>query len=161
MQHKNLGSLKRVDYEDTFSQTCDFEPHLREVLNRMFYGAPFWMRALLKLRNQCVQMFGLKVDEPLAFNAHELKSGDRLGFIEVVEISEQVAIFRGDDKHLDFRAVISIKENSLSCLTQVQFHNSLGKAYFLAIQPFHRLIVPALLKAALIKDQEVEKNLQR
>lgn len=161
MNHKNLGSLARVDYEDTFSQACDFKPHLREVLNRMFYGAPFWIRTLLKLRNHCVQLLGLKVDEPSAFNAQQLKSGDRLGFVEVVEINDHIAIFRGNDKHLDFRAVISVNENNFSCLTEVQFHNSLGKAYFLAVQPFHRLIVPALLKVALIKDQEVEKNLQR
>lgn len=83
MNHKNLGSLARVDYEDTFSQACDFKPHLREVLNRMFYGAPFWIRTLLKLRNQCVQLLGLKVDEPSAFNAQQLKSGDRLGLLRL------------------------------------------------------------------------------
>ncbi len=148
MDSQNLGSLSRIDYEDTFTQSLSFKGDLRECLNQMFHHPPEWIMALLNLRNGVGKLFSLKSDGE-HFNAHHLKNGDRWGFLQILEINEQTAVFRGDDKHLDFVVVLKIENQNLSCLTQVQYNNLWGRLYFAGVAPFHRQIVPALLKVAI------------
>jgi hypothetical protein len=51
-----------------------------------------------------------------------------------------------DDKHLDFRGVLRVVGDDLQCATIVHQHNATGRAYFTVVKPFHRRIVPALLR---------------
>ncbi len=55
-------------------------------------------------------------------------------------------IVGADDKHLDFRAVLRVIGEDLQCTTVVQEHNATGRAYFLVVKPFHRLIVRPVLR---------------
>jgi len=57
-----------------------------------------------------------------------------------------------NDKHLDFRLVVDVAPDgparSITATTLVLTHNWLGRAYLAVILPFHRLIVPAMLRKA-------------
>ena len=57
------------------------------------------------------------------------------------------AIMRKDDKHLLFYVSIAkIGNNLIDVTTVVQYHNALGKIYFFFIKPFHKMIVPRVVK---------------
>jgi len=55
-----------------------------------------------------------------------------------------------DDKHLDFRIVVDVTGGAggrqVSATTLVKTNNSLGRVYLTIIMPFHRMIVPAMLR---------------
>ena len=57
-----------------------------------------------------------------------------------------------NDRHLDFRVVVDVapsgegKGQNVTATTLVLTHNWLGRAYLAVIMPFHRLIVPAMLR---------------
>ena len=67
-----------------------------------------------------------------------------------------------DDKHLNFRISL-LTENlnteqikkEVTISTTVEFNNWFGKIYFLPVRPFHKLIVPRMLKAII---KELEKR---
>jgi hypothetical protein len=60
-----------------------------------------------------------------------------------------------DDKHLDFRVSLYLDENTetnqkqLTISTLVKFNNIFGKLYFMPVLPFHKLIVPTMLKGII------------
>jgi hypothetical protein len=139
----------RIDFEDCFSVPCAAGTNIKDVLNRMFHESPAMIRILLDIRNKIVGLFGLKTDAPKSFDAYTIKPKDRLGFLEIEDLSDFFAAVRGDDSHLNFRVELEIKNQQLICKTQVQFNNLLGKVYFYSILPFHKIIVPMMLKSAL------------
>jgi hypothetical protein len=61
-----------------------------------------------------------------------------------------------DDKHLNFRAsVLKDKTNGTVSLTTVVHYNNLwGRVYFFPVKPFHKIIMKALLKRYLRKDED-------
>ena len=72
----------------------------------------------------------------------------------IIEEDKQEAIMRKDDKHLLFYVDIFITpletgKQMIEVPTLVKYHNWVGKAYFFCIKPFHRVIVPLVLKKAL------------
>ena len=65
----------------------------------------------------------------------------------IIEDTENEAIMRKDDKHLLFYVSIAkIENNLIDVTTVVQYHNALGKVYFFFIKPFHKMIVPRVVK---------------
>ncbi|PWK76179.1 DUF2867 domain-containing protein [Aminobacter sp. AP02] len=115
---------------------------------RVFRHRPGWIGALMALRNILVRPFGLKTrDEDLA---PEL---ERKGMFPVLSQSGQRMVLGLDDRHLDFRLLVELKElgderQEVSATTLVRPHNSLGRAYLAAVMPFHKIIVPAMLARA-------------
>lgn len=128
---------------------CSADTNMKDALNRMFHESPAVIRVLLEIRNKVVGIFGLKTEAPKSFDAYKIKPKDRLGFLEIEDLSDFFAAVRGDDSHLNFRVELEIKNNQLSCKTQVQFNNLLGKVYFYSILPFHKIIVPMMLRSAI------------
>jgi hypothetical protein len=55
-----------------------------------------------------------------------------------------------DDRHLDFRIVIDVRQDrpsgqTLSVMTLVHRNNLFGRLYLATVMPFHRLIVRRML----------------
>jgi hypothetical protein len=55
-----------------------------------------------------------------------------------------------DDRHLDFRIVIDVRQDrpsgqTLSVMTLVHRNNLFGRLYLAAVLPFHKLIVRRML----------------
>ena len=76
-------------------------------------------------------------------------------WVKIVIVANKNEVILGeDDKHLNFRISLLIEaENEenrkFSITTTVKFNNNFGKIYFYAIKPFHRLIVPVMLKGII------------
>ena len=153
---KILDSFGRVNYEDRF---CFFlktknKYEVDFIILKLIKSIPKWFKYILNLRNAIVNVFGLKTGK--IENIYEytenlnFKQNQSIGvvFIFLKEKNHLIAELR--DKHLDLRFSISIKheENTtkLSLSTIVKFNNIFGKIYFFLIRPFHRLIIPNILK---------------
>jgi hypothetical protein len=97
------------------------------------------------LRNYLVAPFGLKTAVPTGNNAP-----DSVGIFPVLSQTPGRLVAGLDDAHLDFRLVIDVagtgSERRVTATTLVLTHNFLGRAYLAIILPFHRLIVPSMLR---------------
>ncbi len=159
--------MKFYDYADSFQGNVNASGNITtaEIAKAFFSSSPQWAKKMFALRNMIVKIFGLKT----GVNHEKMQVSDDF----IPEVGEQFGIFRifdrtsneiilgEDDKHLDFRVSLlcdklqnETEVNSLTISTTVKYHNWLGVLYFLPVRPFHRLIVPVMLKK-MIKKLEI------
>ena len=116
----------------------------RHAAERMLQRSPRWVEALIALRNTLVTPFGLKTP------ARKAAAADSIGAFPVVSESPGRLVAGFNDKHLDFRLVVDVVTETggrrITATTLVLTHNLLGRAYLAVILPFHRLIVPSMLR---------------
>ncbi len=119
-----------------------------EAAKRSVYGAPDWINKLLWLRNQLVRPFRLK---PGALPNKE--SANSIGIFPIIESLPNRLTLGLNDRHLDFRLLVDIvdidsNKQSVTVSTAVKTHNALGRIYLAIVKPFHRMIVPVMLRQA-------------
>lgn len=127
-----------ADYHDTFvlkAQKPAGQIIPKELIKKIFNHSPAWLAFLFKVRNILVKPFGLETGK-------ELQTEDF-----IIEDTENEVIMKKDDKHLLFYiSIAKIGNDLIDVTTVVQYHNALGKAYFFFIKPFHKMIVPRVVK---------------
>jgi hypothetical protein len=165
-------SHKEYDYVDSFQGVLnDVENKITSVdIGRAFFSSePKWVGKLFNLRNKIVSVFGLKtsgnaVDRQQQLDNFKCEQGEQLGLFKVFNKTDKEVIIGEDDKHLNFRISLfldkskadkSKKEFTIS--TTVEFNNWFGRLYFLPVRPFHKFIVPTMLKG-IIKDVEKQRS---
>ena len=117
----------------------------REAARLALEHPPGWVRKLMVLRNALVAPFGLKGA------AKEVRTSEaEIGGFPVVSASDDRVVLGFDDRHLDFRIVIDVRQDrpsgqTLSVMTLVHRNNLLGRLYLAAVMPFHKLIVRRML----------------
>lgn len=163
-------SGKKYDYTDSFKGVVRDPKNnftTTDLGKAFFKSGPKWVGALFTLRNKIVALFGLKTsninkDRKKVLENFTCEPGDQLGIFKVFEKSENKIILGEDDKHLNFRVSLFKKQYSneannkeITISTTVEFNNWFGKLYFLPVRPFHKIIVPTMLKG-IIKELEEE-----
>lgn len=151
-----LGDLRRFYYYEAPLMRGELVMH--EIYLALFAHHPRWARTLLILRGWIVARFGLKATTAADFDAIEIKSayaiGDKIARFTLFAQDGSEIVTGGDDKHLDFRvSVLKLVDAGASRVvlsTVVSPHNVVGKAYLLAILPFHRFGVRTLLSNAVL-----------
>lgn len=138
--------LAGVQFADAFCiEIADGELDARRAAERMMARQPRWAEALLSLRNLIVAPLGLKTS-----GASPGAPRDMIGIFPVVSETPERLVAGFDDRHLDFRVVVDVSAaddvRQVTATTLVKTHNRLGRTYLATIMPFHRLIVPALLR---------------
>ena len=117
----------------------------RQAAERMLTQQPRWIEVLTSLRNILVTPFGLKTS-----GASVATSRGMIGLFPVISETPDRLVAGFNDKHLDFRVVVDIANSdtvrNVTATTLVKTHNWLGRTYLAIIAPFHRLIVPTLLR---------------
>ncbi len=86
-----------------------------------------------------------------------MKKGDqKIGFFKLFDKTNKEIILGEDDKHLNFRVSLFMDEaednrieKRITISTLIVFNNWFGRIYFLPVKSFHKLIVPAMLKAMI------------
>ncbi|MGN8545970.1 DUF2867 domain-containing protein [Bradyrhizobium sp. 13971] len=120
----------------------------RHAAEAMVARQPRWIEWLLALRNFIVAPLGLKTS-----GAADGAARDMIGIFPVVSETPERLVAGFNDKHLDFRLVVDVASagavRSITATTLVLTHNRFGRAYLAVILPFHRLIVPAMLRKAV------------
>lgn len=141
IQGKQIDHYMCADYVDSYSATvADGNSMTVDILfERMFIQLPPFVQKLLKLRDTLVKPLKLKTGATFR---------DR-----IIERDEEEIIIGAQDKHLSFWVSVycSKPDNSpqtAAVTTVVKYHNFLGKCYFAAIKPFHKLIVRYLFRKA-------------
>jgi hypothetical protein len=147
-----IADVPFTDHADAFRGTVDATrfPDVDSVARAFVAMSPRWVAILMRLRDSAVGIFGLKrsVDAPpSAPEGKHLAPGDLLGFFRVMERNDAEIVVGEDDRHLDFRVSFLHEGSSVVVTTVVKFHNAWGRMYFLPVAPFHRLIVPAMLRS--------------
>jgi hypothetical protein len=137
--------LAGAQFVDAFSLEVDGRAlDARHAAERMMGRSPRWIEALLTLRNMLVTPSGLKTS-----GAKEAVR-QTIGIFPVLSETPDRLVAGFNDKHLDFRVVVDVttfRDNQrITATTLVLTHNLLGRAYLAIILPFHRLIVPAMLR---------------
>ncbi|MFQ8827501.1 MAG: DUF2867 domain-containing protein [Alistipes sp.] len=129
-------------------------------LAEAFVGpGPRWVEGLFALRNRIVSVFGFKTPaawKNAAGRGGKWEPGERAGIFEVFARSTNEIVLGDDDRHLDLRVSLLLerggrdgREKTLSVTTAVRLNDWLGRCYFCFIKPFHRMIVPAVVKRSL------------
>jgi hypothetical protein len=152
--------LARVDYADAFwvgKAVGDLE-QLTAFSRAVFGDPPGWVRALLRLRNAVVSPLGLRtsVEPAPEWSGGPPAVGDRVGLFSVKGVGTDELVLGEDDRHLDFRVSMLRQEDEgrpgVVVTTLVGFHGLLGRTYFAAVLPFHRLVVPAMIRRGVEAD---------
>jgi hypothetical protein len=137
--------LPGAQFADAFSIAIeDATLDARHAAERMLERSPRWIEVLMALRNRLVAPFGLKT--PVRRKA----AADTIGAFPVVSESPNRVVAGFNDHHLDFRLVVDVVTETggrrVIATTLVLTHNLLGRTYLAIILPFHRLIVPSMLR---------------
>ena len=127
--------------------TADLETLARAALGRQAW----WIRALTRLRDAIMAPLGVKSSRAVGRAA--AARGPVIDFFPVLSRSADELVLGEDDRHLDFRVALLLRPvaaggRELVAVTVVHCHNRLGRAYLVAIAPFHRVIVRASLEQA-------------
>ncbi|WP_315833371.1 DUF2867 domain-containing protein [Bradyrhizobium prioriisuperbiae] len=142
-----FDALQGADFADAFRlQTTEPGLDAMTAAERVMNGIPSWITALITVRNALVAPFGLKSGhEPLP------RGGRRIGLFPLVSEAPGQVVLGMDDKHLDFRLVISAPgTGAITGTTLVRTHNLPGRIYLQLVLPFHRLIVPRMMRQILL-----------
>lgn len=117
----------------------------RHAAEAMVTRQPRWIEWLVAVRNAVVAPFGLKTS-----GAADGAARDMIGIFPVVSETPERLVAGFNDKHLDFRLVVDVAPvgsvRNVTATTLVLTHNWLGRTYLAVILPFHRLVVPAMLR---------------
>ena len=138
--------LAGAQFVDAFCiEISDRDLDARRAAERMMARQPRWAETLLTLRNLLVAPLGLK-----ASGADPAAPRDMIGIFPVVSETPERLIAGFNDRHLDGRVGVDVtapgSARQVTATTLVKTHNRLGRTYLAIIKPFHRLIVPALLR---------------
>lgn len=142
MAAKKIEQYLPADYYDTFSVEINDNKLLpKDIISRIFGYYPVWLQILYKIRKCLMKPFGIET-KPLPVKNL------------IVEEGMQEAVMKKDDKHLLFYVEVYIEPLSngkqvIELITLVKYHNWIGRTYFFCIKPFHRVIVPYVLKKVL------------
>lgn len=133
----------------------------QDIGKAFFMAAPAWTARLFDLRNKIVSVFGLKTpnkeeNQQALFDSFRCEPNERLGLFKVYSRSENEVVLGEDDSHLNFRVSLLKQDTAqqegvkhLTVSTTVEFNNWVGRLYFLPVKPFHKLIVPTMLKGII------------
>lgn len=138
-------ALESADWADCWQVTVSSPfANAREAAEAIIRAFPVWTNSLLALRQILVLPLGLKG----AGARHE--ATDQIGIFPIVEQSRDRLVAGFDDKHLDFRLLVSLSETAdgqrISLTTLIARHNLSGRLYLQAVLPFHRAIIRSALK---------------
>ena len=164
LPNNSVLTQQQYDYVDSFSEILT-DNHLNidttKVGKAFFSSGPKWIAKLFTIRNAMVKRLGLKtpeniVDKKKQSDQFNCEVGERLGLFQVYHRDENEVIIGEDDKHLDFRVSLylqpnvgNLQEKTLTISTVVKFHSWLGRLYFFPVKPFHKFIVPTMLKGII------------
>ena len=149
-------SFGEVDYEDRFCLIKETKKiiNIDFIVSKLIKTIPKWFDLLLNLRNVIARIFGLKTGKigNIYKNSEKLifKQDQMIGDIFIFFKDKNHLIVELNDKHLDFRFSIFIWQKEgitkVSLSTIVKINNIFGWIYIFLIKPFHKLIIPHILK---------------
>lgn len=148
---------KGAYFSDTFSLRIRYRNQSAlDVYLVIAKETPNWVNFLMFLRNGIVSKLGLKnlgymADIDFSKRSREYQGGDQVGVFTVHTNTHNEVILEDRDKHLDVKVSLYLESEgevaTVHASTVVHVKNALGKAYMIFVTPFHKAIMPAILKS--------------
>lgn len=140
--------LPGASFADAYSLTVAEPLDAMTAARRAFERTPAWIGALMALRNRAVAPLGLKTVASETLDASKM-----IGFFPLISATPDRVVAGLDDRHLDFRVALDTVplgggRTQVTAATVVRTRNRWGRLYLAAVLPFHRVIVPAMLRQA-------------
>jgi hypothetical protein len=124
--------LPGYDFADAYAIPAPADIDLVRATALAFARGPRWIKALLSLRNRLGTWAGLKPASP--------------GGFPIIRQTPTEVLMGFDDRHLDFRIVVTANSGLVVLTTVVRCRNFWGRTYLRAVMPFHRAIAPRMLE---------------
>ncbi|MEB3288122.1 MAG: DUF2867 domain-containing protein [Vampirovibrionales bacterium] len=130
----------------------------------MIQNTPAWMRALFKLHHVISRpLTGSASSTAQILSGSSLAAGDALGPFPVLAVSQHGVLSGSDEQHLQFRSFYRLQQgldgkDKIACTTLVRFKDTVGRAYFSLIRPFHQLFLSTIMKRATYALGHAEKR---
>ena len=138
--------IANADFADAFEMILPGSLSAIDVAHAMINSTPSWIGTLMKLRNALVGPLGLKTE------SGALAPGPQsVGFFPIISVELNRAVLGLNDRHLDFRLVVDVEafgrcETRAVVSTVLKRHNMWGRIYLAIVLPFHKAIVPAMMR---------------
>lgn len=138
-------ALPRVDWSDAYRMTLRAgAPQDPDVWRELIFGAAGRRSRLLRLR--------IALGRLLRRGAADPGPGPD-GPFPVLGRSAGEVLVGMDDRHLSFRVTVAVDRSpgdgvDLVVTTAVLLHNAWGRRYMAVVAPFHRRVVPAMMRRA-------------
>lgn len=128
-----------------------------DIFFAVFGHHPAWLKAILLIRHRVGAWFGLDAARTAEIvrptRAATYRVGGTIGPWPIYFLGEGELIAGRDNKHLDFRLSVLKQSTAQDVFAVVSTvckpHNSFGRIYLRAIEPFHRWGVQRLLSTAV------------
>lgn len=142
----NLGC---VDYVDRYAVDLPERMDAPRFCSLILEAAPRWLDLVLSMRDSVAGRLGFNTQERNYGRRVSLTSGAKFGPLVVQSVSPERVVCGDTDKHLAFRATFETDPERLrgSFTTEVHFVDTVGRAYFTLVKPFHKRVIPALISA--------------
>jgi hypothetical protein len=149
-----VGSLGKIHFRDAWRLRLPGTRKLSvdDAVRLIFSATPGWVSSLMRVRDMVAVRFGLKTAGNVRRDPKEFifEPGKSNGLFKVYARNGREIVMGEDDRHLDFRVSVLLdeigEETLITVCTVVRFNRLLGRLYFLPVRPFHRIIVPAILR---------------
>jgi hypothetical protein len=143
------GPLGRVDYADAYSVALPAPMDAPRFCSMILQSAPRWLDLMLSARDKVAGPLGFSTQERNYGQPVSLSVGGKIGPLTVQSVASDLVVCGNTDKHLAFRARFEVdaERRRGTITTEVQFLDTLGRAYFALVKPFHKRIIPALVSA--------------
>ncbi|WP_320051762.1 DUF2867 domain-containing protein [uncultured Acetobacteroides sp.] len=140
-----------IHYSDSFSgEIISRQPiQVTSIARYLLNYNPTWLVWLYKVRNCLVRPLGLQTGEEVEQPVLAIRKGERAGFFDVQEVTDEEVLLYASDKHLSaslsFRLEIQPYKYKVTVTTKVCYHNFWGRVYFFVVKPFHILIIKSMI----------------
>lgn len=145
-----IRAVSSADHMDALSIESDVE--LLPFIRGMVSFNPSWLRALYRIRAAALRLVGHETGVPQGTALQiSLTPGEQAGFFTVEDASDTHWIASASESHLTARLAVlqspgRRRRYTYRVVTVVHYHNLLGRVYFAVIQPFHFLVVRAMMR---------------
>ena len=149
------GAFAIAHYADAFAVRLPkgAQSDVDALVRALASSTPWWVTVLLRIRDRAVSLIGLKTSGGVEHDAAQrttFQPGDRAGLFTIYARTHDEILMGADDRHLNFRASMLVRREGAGMAavftTVVHYNRGLGRVYFFFVRPFHRLIIPSMLR---------------
>jgi len=161
---KISDQLSSVYFFDSYkTPITNSERSALEIYLGLVSQTPTWVNCLMTIRNKLVTTIDLKNlghldDTDPVKTGNDYRVGDRVGIFSILSLSDREVILEDNDKHLNAKvSVCKLGEDvkiAVAISTVVDIKNTFGRIYMLFVTPIHKLISPAMLRLADMRNNK-------
>jgi len=132
-----VSALGRIDATDCFrTVVLPGDPTEPRAWAQMVLGrSPRWVQSLMRIRNAVVRPLGLRTPA---------RTRPETGFPVLADHGDELLLGL-DDRHLNFRVRLAVRDRQVHVTTYVHLNNRLGQLYWAVVRHFHPRVLRSMI----------------